>query len=91
MVEGVNCKFFFGFVMSMSLPRAQWINKYKGQITLADTVYEMKLFYPFLYLPAQKGPTESKMNPEGHWLLRSPTKERKAQLTDSLEDWHFSF
>lgn len=39
----------------------------------------------FLFLPAQKGPTESKANPEGHWLLRSPTTERKAKLTDLLE------
>lgn len=48
----------------------------------------MKIFYSLLYLPAQKGPTESKVKPEGHWLLRSPTEERKAQLTSLLEHWH---
>lgn len=39
----------------------------------------------FPFLPAQNGPTESKANPEGHWLLRSPTTERKAKLTGLLK------
>lgn len=48
----------------------------------------MKIFYSFLYSPAQKGPSESKVKPEGHWLLRSPAKARKAQLTSLLEHRH---
>lgn len=48
----------------------------------------MKIFYSFLYSPAQKGPSESKVKPEGHWLLRSPAKARKAQLTSLLKHRH---
>lgn len=48
----------------------------------------MKIFYSLLYSPAQKGPSESKVKPEGHWLLRSPAKARKAQWTSLLEHWN---
>lgn len=50
-----------------------------------NVLIEIKVRYLFLYSPAQKGPTESKANPEGHWLLRSPTREKKAEWTGLLE------
>lgn len=50
-------------------------------IPISDNLIKLKMFYLSLYLPAQKGPTESKVNPEGHWLLRSPMKERTAKST----------
>lgn len=50
-----------------------------------NILWKTKVHHLLLYLPAQKGPTESKANPGGHWLLRSPTIETKAKLTDLLE------
>lgn len=50
-----------------------------------NRLWKTKMHHLLLYLPAQKGPTESKANPEGHWLLRSPTIETKEKLTDLLE------